>query len=302
MQNNNKSAIIQTVFAPAKINLYLHVTGRREDGYHLLDSLVVFADTGDIVSLAPANDFHFEMDGPYARAFALKETDNSPDSANLAVRAAWDSARIAGKPLNVRLKLTKNLPLAAGMGGGSADAAAVVWGLLRMWGLEDEGAAFQVLKNLGADAPVCYACRPAVLSGAGDKFHPVDLPEMPAVLVNPGIFCATGAVFKNFAGPLKAPVDGPPAWTNRGDLVEFLRRQDNVLSESARGLVPVVDNVLHALNMSDTCELARMSGSGATCFGLFPSSKDAEKAALRIREDNPDWWVRETTLNRPDRY
>lgn len=295
------------VFAPAKINLMLHVNGLREDGYHTLESLAAFADIGDAVNIHPATDFSFEITGRQAKGFSAKECDPSPNSSNLAVRAAWLAAREFQKNLHVAITLEKELPLASGIGGGTADAAAVLWGLMEFWRLPrapDMGRHF--MGELGADFPVCFLCQPAWMGGAGEDLSPLDLPEIPVVLVNPLKSCPTRDVFLHRAGPYTAPLftagEAPPRSLAQGDLLALLRRTRNDLTESAIGLVPEIGNILNALERKNGCLLARMSGSGATCFGLFAAPDNAAYAAAKITEENPDWWVRAGTLNRPERY
>ncbi len=163
-----------TVFAPAKINLYLHITGRRPDGYHLLNSLVAFADVGDRLSFAPANDFLFDINGPYAAAFTAADRDAGPNSSNLVVRAVRGLSEAVKRPPQVRVTLTKNLPLASGLGGGSADAAAALWGLLEWWGMNAAAVpGFDgLMRGLGADVPACLSCGPQWVGGTGENLYP----------------------------------------------------------------------------------------------------------------------------------
>ena len=295
---------VLSVFAPAKINLYLHVTGRLDNGYHLLDSLVAFADIGDEISIEPAHEFRFSIEGPYANAFGPKDRDHSPDSSNLVVQAVWHLARAAQKIPNVRIRLTKNLPLASGIGGGSSDAAAVIWGLLEWWKIPKQTRYVQgIMARLGADVPVCLNCRPARVRGIGDILDPAPgLAEIPVVLVNPGRPCMTGEAFSRFAGKFRAPVAFPGGLEKTEVLVSFLKQQDNDLFKPALDMVPEIGNVLSALNTEEGCMFTRMSGSGATCFGLFENEVLALKAAQDIARDNPDWWVKKGWLNRPERY
>lgn len=293
-----------TIFAPAKINLYLHVTGRLDNGYHTLDSLVVFADIGDRVEIEPAPDFEFRVRGPFAGGFGPKEMDASPHSSNLIVQAAWALARAAQKVPNIRATLTKNLPLASGLGGGSADAAAILWGLLEWWGLSSQAHYLPgLMSRLGADVPVCLPCKPARIRGIGDVLDPVPpMPEIPVVLVHPGKPCPTATVFSHFTGSFKEPQPMPENMENFGELISFLKKQGNDLYEPARQSVPEIDNVLNALNARKGCALARLSGSGATCFGLFETEAAAQAAAKAIAAENPDWWVKAGWINRPERY
>lgn len=293
-----------SVFAPAKINLYLHVTGRLDNGYHTLDSLIAFADTGDSISIEAASDFAFQVDGPSASAFNAKELDSSPNSSNIAVRAAWALARAAQKTPNLRIKLTKNLPLASGLGGGSADAAAVVWGLCEWWGIPRTMPYLaDLMIDLGADVPVCFSCKPTHVRGIGDILEPAPaLGEVPILLVNPGTHCPTSSVFKGFRGRFREPTVLPASLHAYPDLLRFLGAQDNDLEMAAMDVEPMIGTTLEALRAQKGCDLARMSGSGATCFGLFESEHAVRKAAEIVSVKNPGWWVKPGWLNRPERY
>ncbi len=293
-----------TIFAPAKINLYLHVTGRLDNGYHLLDSLVAFADIGDEVSIASSTEFKFNIEGPYANAFGPKDRDHSPDSSSLVVQAVWAVARAAQKIPNVQIKLIKNLPLASGLGGGSSDAAAVIWGLLEWWKIPRQTHYLQgLMARLGADIPVCLTCTPSRVRGIGDILDPAPMmSEIPVVLAHPGKPCMTGEVFSRFGGKFREPMALPPALHKQEELVAFLTKQDNDLLKPAMDTVPEIANVLNAIKSREGCQLARMTGSGATCFGLFKNEMAAQNAAWAIATENPDWWVKSGWLNRPERY
>lgn len=255
--------------ARAKINLALHVTGRRDDGYHLLDSLVVFADLGDRVRVAPG-PLSLTIDGPFGAALTA-------DDDNLCLRAA----RLAGA--QAAIHLTKTLPVASGIGGGSADAAAVLRGLAAMGHPIPPG-----VERLGADVPVCVASRPVRMRGIGEVLDPVPpIPPLWVVLVNPGVAVSTPTVFKALESHDNPPLP-PPAWETADSLLGWLACCRNDLEPPARRLVPAIDAVLTALRDSSAA-LARMSGSGATCFGLYPTpeaARDAAKALVR-----PGWWV-----------
>lgn len=292
-----------TIFAPAKINLMLHVLGLREDGYHSLESLVAFADIGDSVFIKPATEFSFHIEGPQAQAFTAKERDASPSSSNLAVKAAWLAAREYQKNLHVSVTLTKELPLASGLGGGTADGAAVLWGLLEYWGLpKTPDLGRQFMPELGADFPACFLCRPAWMTSAGEALEEADLPEIPILLVNPLQSCPTRDVFLHRAGPYSAPLSERAAGFHQADLIKFLKASRNDLTDSAISIVPEIGNILNALGRKTGCLLSRLSGSGASCFGLFDTAESAARAAESISSENPDWWVRAGVLNRPERY
>ncbi len=258
--------------APAKVNLALHVTGRRADGYHLLDSLVMFAGVGDVVHLSRADEISLRVTGP--RAAGVPE-----DASNL----CWKAAARFGE--GVAITLEKHLPAAAGIGGGSSDAAAVLRGMEHLYGRD---CGFDTV-TLGADVPVCMGGRAARMAGIGEEITPFDMPALQAVLVNPGVEVPTGAVFSGLErrdNPGLAPLPS-------GDWLDWIAAQRNDLEAPARAGQPVIGDVLSALG---DALLARMSGSGATCFGLYPDAGAAQAAAERIAAAHPDWWVVATEL------
>ncbi|WP_224816929.1 4-(cytidine 5'-diphospho)-2-C-methyl-D-erythritol kinase [Hasllibacter sp. MH4015] len=253
-------------FAPAKVNLALHVTGRRADGYHLLDSLVVFADVGDWLSVARADEIGLRVDGPRAEGVPV-------DQRNL----AWKAAEFAGVPADIHLE--KHLPHAGGIGGGSADAAAV----LRALGADAAGS-----EALGADVPVCVRGKPCRMRGIGEVLEDVpDIPPFWILLVNPGVDVPTGAVFGALSDADNPPMP-EPEWTGPDGFIAWLRATRNDLERPAMEVQPVIRDTLDALEATEACLLARMSGSGATCFGLFAEEDAARAAADRM----PDaWWA-----------
>ena len=294
-----------TVFAPAKINLYLHVTGRIDDGYHAIDSLAAFADIGDTLRFEGAEDFSFAVNGAYASGFNAAERDSGPGSSNLVVKAVWALSRAVQRQPQFKITLEKNLPLAAGIGGGSADAAAAVWGALEWWGLSPHAAPFLsgLMKELGADVPACLNCAPVLMRGIGDILEPApSLPEAPVVLVNPGKSCSTAQVFRNFDGSFTPPADIPDDLSDFDDLAWFVEQEGNDLQDAATRLVPEIPEVIEMLQMQPGCAVAGMSGSGATCFGLFREEEDALKAVQKISAACSSWWVQAGILNRPERY
>lgn len=262
-------------FAPAKINLTLHVTGQRADGYHLLDSLVVFADIGDRLWCAPGPDMRLTVTGPFA--------DGVPQDARNLV---WQAAELAQWTGHIRLE--KNLPHGAGIGGGSSDAAA----LLQALGAADSGL------SLGADVPVCRAGSAARMRGVGEEVTPVlGLPSLHAVLVNPGLHVPTPRVFAALDSKHNAPMTDMPTPMTPVAFDRWLRAQRNDLEPPAQAQQPEIVDVLNALRMRDGVGVARMSGSGATCFGLFDSRDLAERGARDIEGAHPDWWVRACALS-----
>lgn len=278
--------------APAKINLTLRVVGRREDGYHELESLVAFAELADKVELEPGEGATLEIAGPYAAACGAI-ADNLVLKAHAALRERVPELK-AG-----RFLLDKQLPVAAGIGGGSADAAAALRLLARANEIarDDERLAAAALAT-GADVPVCLGSTARIMQGVGDKLSaPVTLPELPAVLVNPGVPLATRAVFTAFAGSRGStdPLKNLPR--TRDALIEFLSRYSNDLTQAAIACTPVISEVLTALDALPGIQLARMSGSGPTCFGLFRSPGEAQAAAKRLAAERKEWWVRPTLLS-----
>ncbi len=262
-------------FAPAKVNLYLHVTGRREDGYHLLDSLAVFPAVGDEIAAASAAGLSLRVAGPFGAAL-----DGEPD--NLMLRAA----RLLNPDGGAALVLTKNLPVASGIGGGSADAAAALRVLVKLWG---GTVTPELALRLGADVPVCLASAPARMGGVGDALAAAPgLPRFGIVLVNPGVPVATAAVFRARRAGFSAPASLPAGWADAAAMARDLAGLRNDLEAPALVLAPAIGDVLAALRALPGVLLARMSGSGATCFALFPEPAAAVAAADALRQ--PGWW------------
>ncbi|MEL6167060.1 MAG: 4-(cytidine 5'-diphospho)-2-C-methyl-D-erythritol kinase [Pseudomonadota bacterium] len=286
-----------SVFAPAKVNLTLHVTGRRADGYHLIDSLVAFASVGDQVTVHRAAEFSLCVDGP-------ERADVPTDTGNLALQAA---ALLAGAR-GATLFLEKQLPAASGIGGGSADAAAVLRAMVALrhgsdpasW-IADADTMLQTMDeqilSLGADVPMCLRASPCRARGIGGNLEFVDLPRVPAVMVNPRVPVPTASVFaalvtrENPAMP-----DTLPAFPAARDLIDWLARHRNDLETPALGIAPAIGEALRALDETAGCRLARMSGSGATCFGLYETAEDACAACMAIAAKRPTWWVRECEI------
>jgi len=275
-----------TWFAPAKVNLYLHVTGKRADGYHLLDSLVVFTGVGDHLSFVPADRLSLTLTGPGAASL-------SPDPDNIVLRAARLLAEQLGRSPDVAITLEKHLPVAAGIGGGSADAAATLRGLLTLWQASLTTEALDGLGlALGADLPVCLAGRPTQMAGIGEILAPaVTLPPAWLVLVNPRLGLSTPAVFKARQASFSPPMPFTTAPRDPAQMAAWLSERTNDLAAAALALQPMIGIMLERIAATDHCLLARMSGSGATCFGLYGDQVSAEKAAARLTADHPSWWV-----------
>ena len=273
-------------FAPAKINLYLHVVGRRADGYHLLDSLIAFADVGDEVTAEPADMLSLTVGGPEASALAGLGDDN------LVMRAARLLAARAGINAGAALHLDKHLPAASGIGGGSSDAAATLRVLSRLWGnpLDDKRLTALALE-LGADVPACLAARPVWVGGVGERLEPAAaLPQAGIVLANPRRPLPTADVFRRRSEPFSSAGRFAPMPTDAAGLAAALALRQNNLTEAALRLRPQIGTMLERLARLPGALLARMSGSGATCFGLFPDRDTALMAGRTLASAEPGWW------------
>ncbi|HYL32225.1 MAG TPA: 4-(cytidine 5'-diphospho)-2-C-methyl-D-erythritol kinase [Stellaceae bacterium] len=276
------------MLAPAKLNLYLHVVGRRADGFHLLDSLVAFADIGDEITVSPAHSLNVAITGPFATELAAHDPKQ-----NLVWRAGEALARELGRPPGALIILEKNLPIASGIGGGSSDAAATLTSLAALWNakLAPERIA-AIGATLGADVPVCLAGHAAFIGGVGELVATAPaLPEAYLVLVNPGRPLPTPDVYRSRQGPFGQPARFAYAPANVTELAAILKARRNDLTDAARTIVPEIGDVLTALAACDGALLARMSGSGATCFALFADNTAASAAAARLHGINSGWWV-----------
>lgn len=285
-----------TAFAPAKVNLYLHVGGPDGEGYHPLSSLMVFADVGDQIAIQPADAPEFEITGPFGPGL-------DPEADNLVTRASQVILSHIGGPVPpFRLILDKRLPLAAGLGGGSADAGATLRLLREVLALPIQDEILEDLAaSLGADGAACLWGRAVIAEGRGEKLYPAPrLPELNAVLVNPGVESPTGAVYRAYdaAGcPGGAERPGlPEAFEDVVELAGWLSYCRNDLEAPAVALAPAIGEVLETLRGEPEVLLARMSGSGATCFALCGEDIEAESLAERLQAMRPDWWVRRCRL------
>jgi 4-diphosphocytidyl-2-C-methyl-D-erythritol kinase len=276
-------------FAPAKVNLALHVTGQRDDGYHLIDTVVQFArDLGDRIIVEPAGEITLDVQGPAASGIPSGED-------NLVLKAARQMRALSGVDEGAAITLEKHLPHGAGLGGGSADAAACARALARLWNVAIP--APQDLCDLGADIPMCMVSDALRARGIGESITKIDVPIGPAVIVQPGIVLNTGAVFSALNRRRNPPL--PDVIPEFPDAVQFhgwLAEQRNDLQSAAVSLVPEIETVLSRLQSQPGCENSRMSGSGSACFGLFSSVEAADQAVAALCAANPSWWVRRAEL------
>ena len=279
-----KEAKSVAVAAPAKVNLYLHVVGRRSDGYHLLDTLLVFTELGDAIVVEPAAKLTLETDGP----FVARLPENPED--NLVMKAARTLAEAAHIRPRARIRLTKNLPVSAGLGSGSSDAAATLKALCRLWEISAEEIDLPALAlTLGSDIPACLLAHPLFVGGIGEELTPAPrMPPVDVLLVNPGVQLATPSVFGARRGGFNPDARFSESPGDVRELAELLKERDNDLTEAATRLLPVVREMIEAIEAMPGCRLARMSGSGATCFGLFDDAETAERAKEQLA--GRDWW------------
>lgn len=279
------------VRAPAKINLALHVTGRRADGYHDLDSLVVFTELGDTLGIEDAPADSFVIDGPFAGSI--------PEGGdNLVLRARNLARKGRGDSGTVSLSLTKNLPPASGIGGGSSDAAACLAGMAELFGFD----ATSLGAALGADVPMCLAAEPLIARGIGERLSPLaSFPALPLVLVNPGVEVPTPEIFRRLASPDNSPLPDLVHLRTSAEVTAWLAASRNDLEAPAMSYAPVISDVLAALRAQDA-GLVRMSGSGATCFGIFNDMTTARRAAERLQARQPSWFVKATRSYAPGEF
>jgi 4-diphosphocytidyl-2-C-methyl-D-erythritol kinase len=268
--------------APAKLNLALHVRARRTDGYHELETLFAFVRDGDRVTLVDADADSFAITGPFA-AVLSGEGDNLVTRARDAFRAQFGAAPCA-------ITLDKHLPVASGIGGGSADAAATLRALARRQGVAlDDPALVGIADRLGSDVPACLSGRTLIGRGRGERLQPIDAPALPVLLVNPGVAVSTAAVFAGWDGMDRGAMPD-------GDALTIALQGRNDLEPPARALAPTIGPLLDLLGTQRGVKLARMSGSGATCFALFEHTEDRTAAAAMIAAAHPAWWRLETAL------
>lgn len=281
--------------ARAKINLSLRILGRNPDGYHELRSLVVFAETGDLLTARPDADLSLTLEGPFASSL-------EGEADNLVLRAARGLREIAGVTSGAHITLEKNLPVASGIGGGSADAAATLRALMRLWNVApDEVALERLALSLGADVPVCLDPRPAMMCGIGERVSRLArYPGFGLLLVNPLKLLSTASVFRALAAPaidVAQPDMQLPDFSSLDDLLAWVSEEPNDLQAPATAILPEIGSVLSSIAETKGCRLARMSGSGATCFGIYRSIVDAEAAVRTLSAFRPSWWVKAATVS-----
>lgn len=278
-----------SIQAPAKVNLYLHVIGRRDDGYHLLDSLFVFVKDGDVIEVKESDSLSLNICGPYADALTGGDE-------NIVLKSAKLLAKTCNRKPLAAITLKKNLPVAAGIGGGSTDAAATLKALIKLWNLKvPDPLLYEIALNLGADVPSCLKAKPVQVSGIGEILTPApDLPTLFLVLVNPNRPVFTPDVFKLRKSVFSQPNPFTQKMTDFEDFIKALSVRQNDLSDAACQIEPAVAEILQVLNEYPSCRLARMSGSGGTCFGVFSTEREASLCCKNLHKMRPDWWILNT--------
>lgn len=289
---------IRSALARAKINLALHVTGHitgpiarvEADGYHALDTLVAFAGLGDRITVEPAKGLSLRVNGPQAAGVP-------DDESNLVIKAARHLASIANiDDPGASIQIEKHLPPASGIGGGSADAAAAIRLLADIWDIAVDIS--DIERGIGADVPMCFNGLPARARGIGERLDPVPaIPEMTVVLVNPGIPIPTSLVFQGLVKKNNSPLSDPE-WTDSASMIQWLKNTRNDLEAPATKFAPVISDITSALRAQDNCLFARMSGSGATCFGLFEDAEAADRAVRFMHDSNGVSWAASAALDR----
>lgn len=285
------------ILAPAKINLHLHITGRAENGFHLLDSLVAFTDIADEIVFQPANIFKLQIEGNNHLAEECKEQDN------LVSKAIHLYEELYHPPSSVLVTLKKNIPVGAGLGGGSADAATTLKALRILWETPlTEGELTNLAMQLGSDVTACLSNSPCIMRGIGHEIHPApQFPELYAVLAKPPTSCNTQSVYKTYAQSQKSFSDHsvfPEKFSSSEALCTFLNQSTrNDLTEAAIAVNSDVKEVLTSLEKITSSMLVRLSGSGSTCFALFENYKEAQDQALHLSKNHPSWWIKATKIN-----
>lgn len=275
-----------TLLAPAKINLFLHITGKRPDGYHLLQSVVVFANVGDRLTFTRHDSLFIDVAGPFAG-------DVCAPRDNLIYKAAQALGENYKTAPTGQILLEKNLPVASGMGGGSSDAATTLKGLAQLWGLPEEFDRMQkIAATLGADVPACLVRRPVWMEGVGEKMMRLpDIPDMHMVLVTPAVATPTPEVFRQFRGKFSPPIQFIGRRKTMGEWIADLKLYRNDLTDAAIAVSPEIKTALQSIADTPGCQIARLSGSGATCFGIYETPTAAHAAVNKLRQQHPEWWI-----------
>jgi len=279
------------LIAPAKVNLFLHVLGKNENNYHNLQSLITFTDFGDEITIIPADEFKFSFDSTMA---------NLPhDENNLVICAAKTLADALNKSLNCHIHLTKNIPIGAGLGGGSSDAAATIKGLLQFWNTQiDDETLAPLLLNLGADVPCCYYNAPCYIEKTGEDITPiVTLPTLYGALIYPNEHCSTQDIFEQYDANYSSKIKRPTSFENEDDLITFLLLQRNDLTQAAIKNIPSIKDIIAAIEKQNGHLLSRMSGSGSACFGIFKTKEQSLQAVQHILSENKNWWGQAVTIS-----
>lgn len=292
------------VFAPAKLTLFLHITGKQQDSSHQIDSLVTFADIGDWITIEEHDSFAFEITGPFGSHFDQDDHNAYIDGQNLVTRAAKNLIQAADISANIKITLEKNIPLSAGLSGGSCDAAATLWGLNQFFNLDHNAAYLSpIMRNLGQDVAACYGSKPVMIGGEGEELLPApDMPEMAALLISPTKPCPREDVLLKYQDNFQNNTRLPHHIKTTHELAELLNNCKNDLYPAASQVLPEVRNIIATLDAQQDCLLSRMNGSGASCYGLFKTHASARKAEDIIRKENPDWWVESGQINGLHRY
>ncbi len=279
------------IFAPAKINLFLHVTGRNSKNYHLLQSLVAFADFGDKIIISPSDEFKFSFDST---------AENLPlDDNNLVITATNLLCDYLDIKPNVHIHLNKNIPIGAGLGGGSSDAAATIKGLLKFFNKEIPADDLNdLLLSLGADVPVCYHGKACYFDGIGENITPIQqFPTLHALLVYPSQHCATQEIFAAYDSDFSTETQYKTKFQDTSAVIEYLEDHQNNLTSAAVENIPDIQTILTTLQTQDNVSLTRMSGSGSCCFALFENHADLITAKNKIHQDHDHWWIQDVLLS-----
>lgn len=274
-----------SIFAPFKINLFLHAIGRRPNGYHTLQSHIMFADYGDDIIIEQSDQYHLILEGDFADTLDVRN--------NLVTKAVQAFCALIDKPPKITITLVKNTPVGAGLGGGSSDVATVIKALIAYWGhTPDQNVLNTLLLSLGADVPACYYGKSCWVSGIGEHITPLPCLSLAAVVIFPNAPCNTAQIFKNFDAQFSDEIDKPSAIN-----LDFIMKQNNDLTQTALQITPKIQDVLYRLSAEKNVNLSRMSGSGSACFGICDTIEQAESVAKNIHDSHPDWWVKAVTLS-----